>query len=304
MKYKIIFAVLVIGLFIVGCGEKQETVTGGAFIGGSDGVVVEFEPFSLKEDGVYTIFDSEDFPIGVVVNNRGEEVIPPGKANLRLLGPAKDDFQNIPSWELVNQDEIEKISEFSPEGGEEIIQFTPSELALYTEDVVGFTDVTWNLEYAYDYKTHLIINDVCFKGDVTDDRVCKLQESKDFSVSGAPIQVVSVNEDTGGKGVVLLRIGVKNAGTGKSTIIGQEFDNRFDQIAYTVDEPEKWDCKAGGRLNEARLIGEEVGTAQIICRLKTALTEDEIYTKQVGLTISYVYKDLIQEKLRIKESAR
>ena len=216
----------------------------------------------------------------------------------------KESYENIvpANWELANSHEVEKISEFNPGGGEEIVSFTPSTpRAKFKGVVTGFQDVVWNVEYWYEYKTHLIVNDVCFKGDITDTKVCEVKEAKTFSVSGAPVTVTSVAEDTAGKGVVLLKIDVKNAGTGDTTTVGQEFDTRFDQIAYTVDEPEKWECKSGGRENEARLID---GTAQIICRLKQPLADDELYTKAVRLTFQYVYKDLIQEKLRIKESVR
>ncbi len=300
--YKILLPLLLVALFLLtSCGEdEQQQDTESAFIGGTSGITASFEPLSVEEDGVYTVFDTEDFPLDIILKNQGEEDLAPGMANLRLLGPAKEDFKNIPKWQLSNQGEIEKISEFNPEGGEEIISFTPNNRALYGGEVTGFTDVTWNLEYWYDYKTHLIVNDVCFKGDITDTKVCEVKEDKTYSVSGAPITVTKVSEDAGGKGIIILRIEIQNIGSGDSTVVGSEFDKRFDQISYTIDEPEKWECKSGGREGEARMMEN---TAQIICRLKNPLTDDDIYTKPVRLTLEYTYKELIQEKLRIKESA-
>lgn len=299
---KLILPILLLGLFLlVSCAEKKAVDTGGAFIGGSEGIVASFEPLSIEEDEVYTIFDTEDFPLDIVLKNKGEEDVLPGRARLRLLGPPRESFTNIARWELANARKIEKISEFNPEGGEEIISFTPTNRATYTGDVTGFLDVVWNLEYDYDYKTHLIIDNVCFKGDITDARVCEVKEPKTFSISGAPITVNSVVEDSAGRGLIMLKIIISDVGEGDSTIVGQEFDNRFDQVRYSIDEPGKWECKSGGRENEARLLE---GTAQIICRLKTALLEDELYTKSVRLTLDYTYKDLIQEKLRVKESVR
>ena len=302
MKKIIILPLLVISLLLlVACSSEDAQTTGGAFLGGTQGIVASFEPLSVLEEGVYSIFDTEDFPLEVIITNKGEENVVPGGVNLRLLGPAPTDFQNIPNWQLSNTKDIEKISEFNPNGGEEIISFTPNSYATYTREVIGYTDITWNLDYQYDYKTYLIIENVCFKGDPTDEKVCVIQEPKTYSVSGAPIQVSAVAEDTGGKGIVLLKIDVTNAGTGKSTLAGQEFDNRFDQISYTTDEPDKWICTSGGRENEARLINSQ---AQIICRLRNPLAEDEIYQRTVKLTFDYVYKELIQERLRVKESAR
>ena len=99
----------------------------------------------------------------------------------------------------------------------------------------------------------------------------------------------------------MLKFTVKNAGLGKATVSGEEFDSRFDQVAYTIDEPQKWECKSGGRENEARLVE---GQADVVCRLKTALAEEDVFVKQVKLTLSYVYKELVQEKLRVKESVK
>jgi len=303
---KIIFLTMLLltfGLLISGCEDQatQTPVGGGAFIGGSEGLAATFEPLSVVEDGIYTIFDSEDFSMDLVLKNKGEENVLPETVSLKLLGPSKEDFSGIPSWEIKNVETIEKVSEFNPEGGEEIVTFTPEARAEYTGTVTGFTDINWNLEYWYNYKTHLIVNDVCFKGDLTDPKVCVVKEAKTTSVSGAPISVTVVEEDVAGKGLMMLRIDVQNIGTGEATLPSGEFDYRFSQVAYSIEEPEKWECKSGGRENEARLID---GKAQIICRLKEPLSEDDLYTKNVRLTFDYVYKQLIQEKLRIKESLK
>jgi hypothetical protein len=298
-----ILPLLIISLFLLtACTSKEAPVTtqGNAFIGGTVGITAEFEPISVIEEDRYSIFDTEGFPLSIVLKNKGEQNILAGQVRAKLLGPSQEDFINIPNWNLVNEDEIEKISEFNPEGGEEIITFTPGEDARYTADVTGVTDLNWNVEYDYDYQTHLIINDVCFKGDVTDKKICTLKEGKVFSVSGAPISVTAVEEDTAGRGLIVLKITIENKGSGSSTVIGNEFDNRFDQISYTIDEPEKWECKSGGRENEARLTE---GKATILCKIRAALAENDLYTKNIRMELNYAYKELVQEKLRIKESA-
>ncbi len=306
MKYKFLLPLLALGLFVVACENAQQQQTTGAFLGGTTGLTASFEPLGTKEaeSGLYTIFDSEGFPIEIALRNKGEEDIPVGKVMLKLLGPSRDEFQNIvpANWETNNRQQIDKISEFNPLGGEEIVSFTPSpNRAKFGGKITTFRDIVWNLEYWYDYKTHLIMNDVCFKGDPKDEKVCTITEPKTFSVSGAPITVASVSEDQAGKGIIMVKVAVQNVGTGKATIPGMEFDQRFDQVSYTVDEPTKWECKSSGRENEARLVD---GKADIICRLKRPLIAEDLYTKTVGLTLSYTYKELVQEKLRIKESAK
>ncbi len=305
MKKKIFLSVLIISLFLlVACEKEPQVVTSGAYIGGTSGIIASFEPFSIKDEetGIYTIYDNEDFSLEVTLKNKGEESVPIGEVELILKGPYQGDFNNIPRWTLKNEKEIEKISEFNPEGGEEIVSFTPNNnYAEYKNPVTGYIDLNWHLEYKYNYNTYLIINDVCFKGNPADPKVCQLNEDKTFSVSGAPITVTAVKEEAAGKGIVVLKIDVENKGLGDSTISGKEFDNRFNLISYTVDEPNKWECTSGGRENEARVVDNK---AQIICKLKTPLAEDEVYERTVQLTLDYVYKELIQEKLRVKESIK
>ncbi|HLC52618.1 MAG TPA: hypothetical protein VJI98_05220 [Candidatus Nanoarchaeia archaeon] len=304
MKTKLFLPIMLVGLLILtACGTQNQNAGqgGGAYIGGTTGLVASFEPLSIIENSIYTVFDSEDFPIEIVLTNKGEEDIVPGKVNLKLLGPAKTDFRNIPSWELRNVNTINKISQFNPEGGEEVISFTPGARALYTAPVTGYNDITWNLEYSYEYKTSSIVSDVCFKGDLTRTEVCDVKAARTTAVSAAPISITNVQEDTGGKGIITLSFDVLNAGKGEVTIPGKEFDNRFGQISYTIDEPTKWECKSGGREGEARLIG---GRATVICRLKAPLGEDDLYVKNVRFTLNYVYKEILQEKLRVKESVK
>ena len=301
MKRQLIFLPIIFAaLILAGCGGgNTNTTSSGVFLGGTEGLKVSFEPIGVEENGVQTIYDSEHFPLELILKNKGEETIPIGKVSLRLLGPPQNDFQNIPQWTINNKAEILKVSEFNPEGGEEVVSFTSSNLARYTKAVTGFTDINWNVEYAYEYKTHVIINDVCFKGDITDDKICEPKGTRTFAVSAAPIQVTGVEEDTAGKGVPVLKINLRNSGTGDSTIVGEEFDTRFSQVGYAVDEPQLWECKSGGRENVARFVD---GAAQVICKLKNPLREDELYTKTIGFTVNYKYKELVQEKLRVKES--
>jgi len=300
----VLIVVLFAGLLLLsscsGDSGDADTTSPGAFLGGSEGVSVTFEPLSVLEDGIYTIFDTEDFPLEVVINNEGEHDVEAGDVRLELLGPAESDFSNIPSWDLSNSEAIEGISEYNPEGGEEVVAFTSSNYATYDADVTGYYDITWHVNYDYDYETRLIVNDVCFKEDLTDDRVCTVDEGKVYSVSGAPITVTSVSEDSGGKGIILLKIGISNVAGGESTLVGEEFDTRYSQVGFSIENPEDWECKSGGREGEARLVD---GTAEIICKLADPLDEGSLYQQSVEMAFSYTYRDLVQEELRVKESA-
>ncbi|MDP3640307.1 MAG: hypothetical protein Q8R53_03845 [Nanoarchaeota archaeon] len=290
-----VFGILLLSIFLVSCGPQQQAPSQGAFLGGTQGVLADFEPFGVEEEGKFTIFDTETFPLEVTLRNKGEYDLQPGDMKAKLLGPSPDEFSGIPAFEKQNAGIIDKISELVPLGGEETLSFASD--AKYEQDVTGAIDREWFASLEYKYQTYLILPEVCLKEDITDERICEVNEAKTFFVSGAPVTVTSVEESTAGKGIMALRIKVKNVGGGEVARLGEAFGIR-DELSYSIDDP-AWECKSGGKVNEARL---DNGEAEIVCKLKAALAEGTLSTKQVSLTFDYRYRDLIQETLRIKQS--
>ncbi|MEK6863135.1 MAG: hypothetical protein AABW53_00345 [Nanoarchaeota archaeon] len=294
---KLMIPVFIITLLFLTACQQQQQVVKGAFIGGTQGVVPQFEAFGVEEEGIYAIFDEEPFPLEVTLRNKGEYDVKLDEVSVKLLGPSQDEFSGIASWELKNALILDSISELVPAGGEETLTFGSE--AKYIQPVTGLVDREWFANVEYRYQTYLIVPEVCLKEDLTDQRVCNVKEAKTYFASGAPVTIRSVEEDTAGKGIVALKIMVSNAGTGKITKVGEEFGVR-NVLSYSTDDS-AWECKSGGKVNEARL--DEIGQAEIVCKLKEALPEGHISTKQVQLTLDYKYRDLIQEKLRIKQSS-
>ncbi len=298
-KRLFLLPILVLSLFLLtACGgEQQQQQTKGVFIGGLQGVVADFEPFGVDENGISSIFDTETFPVQVTLINKGEYELQKDDVTVILTGVSKDEFDGIPSWTLKNSGVVEKISDLLPTGGEETVAFSSD--AKYKGKVVGLLDRTWYANIQYHYKTQVVVPEVCLKEDLTDQRVCTVAEKKNSFVSAAPITVTSVSEEPAGKGIVALKFSIENKGTGDVTIVGQEF-GQTDKVSFSIDDP-AWECKATGKINEARLVG---GKADIICKLKQALPPKTLEQKQVQLTLDYKYQDLIQQKLRVKESTK
>jgi len=297
MKNKILAPIILLTaiLFLAGCGSgtTSDTTSNSAFLGGTQGIAATFEAFGVQEDGVYSIFDTESFPLEVTLVNKGEYSIQPGDVTVKLLGPSQQELEGISSWELKNQESIEPISDLVPNGGQETINFADD--AKFKSSVTGFLDREWFANLDYKYQTQLIIPEVCLKEDPTDDRVCTVDESKTFFVSGAPVTVTSVVESTAGRGIMALTISLSNVAGGKVAKLGEDF-GVVEKLGYSIDDP-AWECKSSGRVDEARLTS---GTADIICKLKDSLEDGALSTKQVKLTLEYTYRDLIQETLRIK----
>lgn len=295
---KIILPILVFSFFLLtACQPKEQAkVEKGAFVGGSQGITAKFEAFGVEEDGFFTIFSSDTFPLEVTLSNKGEYEVQAGEVTVKLQGPSQSEFSGFPSWELPNQGIIDKVSELVPSGGEETIIFASD--ARYLTEVIGLVNRNWFANIEYNYQTYLIVPEVCLKEDLTDPRVCDVKEPKQFFVSGAPVTIVNVEEDTAGRGVVALKMTVRNVGGGRVTKLGEDFSATTEELSYSLDDPD-WECKSAGKINEARLRN---GEAEIVCKLINPLAEGTLATKQVKLTIDYKYRDIIQETLRIKES--
>ena len=151
MKKIIILSVMVVAmLFLVACEGEDTTVSSGAFIGGTQGVMATFEPFGVEEDGIYNLFDTETFPIEVTLVNKGEYELKSNDVTVQLKGPTLD-FGGIPSLILKNSDLIDTISELLPTGGEETLTFSTD--AKYDQDVNGYIDREWFADIEYNYQT-------------------------------------------------------------------------------------------------------------------------------------------------------
>jgi len=301
MRKILMLLTLIVSLFLlVSCGNTSttQTTTSGAFLGGTQGIVGNFEDFGVLENGVSSVFDSEEFPIEITLKNQGEYKIKSGDITVHLLGPAKEEFTGIPNWVLSNHDEIEVISDLLPTGGEESISFATG--AKYTKPVNGILGRSWFASIESKYQTILVIPEVCLKEDLTDTRVCEVKGTKVFSVSGAPITITSVEEETAGQGIMALRIKVSNVGGGDVTKVGDAFDTNYERLTYTVDDI-TWECKSGGKVGEARLIEN---TAELLCKTKEPLAKGTLSTKQLRLTFDYLYRTQIEKKIDIKQSVK
>jgi len=306
MNKKIIVVLFAVSLLVLaGCKEKDDvTAPETPYMGGEKGVVADFEEMGIynEKTNTYEIYEGETFPIEITLKNKGEYDINIGEVTATLIGINLNDFSGIVSNGVLNNTgEIEKISEDNEDGGEETIDFTSgTEDAKYLINLTGSSyDVSIFARIVYHYKTFAAVPKVCFKEDLTDESVCDVVEMKTVYSSAAPLQVKSAEEKKAGAGKIAVEFSIENDGSGQVALPGQAFDDRYDQLNFSVNEPANWECKSGGRENMARLDAD--GKAKILCRLKDALAENTLYTKELDLTLDYDYKELIHQQIRIKE---
>ena len=295
---KLILLLALTCLFIVGCGDTETSTasSGKAYIGGDAGVTAAFEQFATIEGDLYTIYDSQTFPLEVTIHNKGEYKLKPKDVKVKIIGVSEDEFSGIAKWEKTNTQDVDKISELNKEGGQETISFSSD--VKYASKVTGLLDRTFFATVDYNYETYVLVPEVCLKENLADKKVCEVKEAKDVESSSGPVTVTAVQEDTAGKGVIALKLSVKKTGEGIVTLQGTEFKPTQDKIAFTLNDP-AWKCTSSGKENEARLLNNE---AEIVCKLKDPLKKDTLAIKQVKMTLKYTYRDTIEEKIRIKQT--
>ena len=306
MNKKLLSFVLLLGLIIAGCEEGQtETSAVSPFVGGSKGIVAEFQDMGIRntETNMNEIFEGETFPIEVVLKNKGEYDVEIGEANVSLMGINIADFDNIvPGGSLLTIEAIEKVSDFNEEGGESTLNFIIANQngALYKINLTG-SSYTIDLfaSVSYDYETNVAVPKVCYKGEPNNPSVCEVEEVKEVFSSAAPIQIQSAEEKRAGADLIAVIFEVENVGSGKVTKQGTGFDSRYDQFGFSTTDS-KWDCTSGGKANEGRF--DTSGKATIRCKLNTAMTKEDLYTKQLDLTLTYRYKEIIQDSIKILKS--
>ena len=300
----VLISIILLTLMFSGC-KKTETIetAKSPYIGGTKGIVAEFMDMGIfnEQTKINEIYEDESFPIEILVKNQGEIDVDSGDITVTLKGIYLGSFSGITSGGILsNSDTIEGVSETNEDGGEEALDFTPgSDDAKYITEFSGSSmDIDVFAEIVFNYRTEATVKKVCFKENLQDKSICTVEETKQVFSSGAPIRVTSAKEATAGSAKIAVEMEIENAAEGDVALPTEAFDRRYNKIAFESSDDNKWECRSGGKLNEARL--DSSGKAKIICKLKEPMAEDTLYTEDLGITIKYKYSYLIQESIRVK----
>ena len=282
--------------FTVGCDERHDSPVTSPYYGGINGLEAEFEDIGRVSDTGerISVWEDDDIPISVILRNRGEYTIPAHSVDMRIRGIAQSDFSGI-SFQKDNPEEIDKVTEYLPEGGQLYIDFGN---ARYNYLEGTHYDANFFMEYTYPYETYINIPRVCYKANIRDDSVCTVDSTKQAFASGGPIQVRTVQQRYIGRGKIMLEIPIENVGGGHAKAHeNDEFDPNRDEVYFRINDAD-WDCQSpgGASSNIARI--SSGGETKIRC-INDNLEADALYTKSVTLTLEYHYKDRISQTVRI-----
>ncbi len=288
-------AIIIALIFAFGGCTKKEESTGplSPYIGGTKGIVAEFEEIGLVSDTskMNEVYENEKFDVELTLKNKGEYEVGPGEVFIKLQGINPDDF-GLPH-NATNTETIEKVKEYLPEGGETTVDFGEA-----SYNVTGiFYDANFFAVYNYPYETKIAIPKVCFKGDIREKRICNIDEEKKVFSSGAPVVATKAVESSAATRRIRVTIDIENVGGGRAALTRDGFDNRYDEVYFEVNSP-GWTCKSKSD-NVARLSD---GKGQIRCTYDQPLDENTLYEDQLDLTLKYFYEDITSTTVRIRES--
>jgi len=302
LRYLII-GVLALSLIVIGCTNRLESGVSSPYMGGSEGLISQFEDVGslISQSGLPEIWEDQGIPVVVRVSNRGEYTVPAGMVQFAIKGiKIPEDFQGIEPVKT-NSKEIEKVSEYLPDGGEELVDFGE---AFYVSGVKGtFYDANVFVEYTYPYEQTIVVPKVCFKGNPYETTICNIDEGKQGFISGGPLQIGTVIQRPAGKGRISLEIPIRNVGGGKakaSDSTFEEFSPMYDEVLMQV--PDGWECTAKGTGDLVRITKN--GETVIRCKygFLNPIAENEIYTSTFDLKLTYIYWDFVSQTVRIREN--
>lgn len=301
-KLALLICLSIILLILAGCGPQQQvdTTSTNPYVGSNLGIRASFED---TDDEIYL---GGGIPILVLLENKGEYLVPPNSMALKLEGISINDFSGVDNRILSNPDEIEKISEFNPDGGVSSVDFGT---ATFRHSEIEGDKYPANvfIEYVYPYQTAITVTNVCMKGDIRDESVCDISGTKQAYASGAPIQLSgSVEQKRAGSSKIELDIPIKNVGTGNAAVrfggggpSDIRFNPDFDEVNIKPSDTDiGWECSAKGRDDFARLAVGEIVTVKCIF---DDIPLDQRTIESFTLVLDYYYRDIINKQVLIRE---
>ncbi|MBI3033611.1 hypothetical protein HYY72_00430 [Candidatus Woesearchaeota archaeon] len=194
-------AFIVLGAIILaGCAPKTPTQT--TFCAGTDGIEMNFVEGSPPSE----VFDNNNykFPVELNLVNKGEYTVQPNEAKIELSGISSIDFGG-PSYSKFNREQVsgkhKEDTGICSSGGSTIVTFGESgeEQFAYKNAVPGPLQFKVRADLCYKYKTNAVVQ-FCVQKELPrfgQEPICKVNEAKQASNSGSPIQIENFNQKPG-----------------------------------------------------------------------------------------------------------
>ncbi len=314
MRKELVFLVTILSLFlvIVGCTSDTGVTKPGAFVGGTSGLDLSF----ISEEPPDRILDDNQdlFYVTVALENKGEFDIPANKMISSLSGIDKDSFQ-ISSMDVKLNRDLPGVSQSRSKvimGGEDEIEFGSSK---YKYDLNADFTTTLRADVCYLYQTDAVAS-VCLKKNAAAQRdkedVCAINNANvDVEVSGAPLQITSVDQRPSGSDAVRLTFEItKKTSTGEVYAPDTFVNNcRDKEEKKNIIEVEVSSAKASIPINCGTLGSSNKGNTKLAdnsktinCVIKTSGLQESAFKTPINIKIKYFYKDAISKTLVVEDA--
>jgi len=302
------FAIIFLSLLLISSGcKQQDTGKKGAFVGGTDGVSIEF--VNLAPPTQFSQNDSVN--IKVLLKNKGESKVVTGNAKARIFGVELTNFGLTPAYRGT-LGPLESQGEFTKEGGEQEIDFGNLN---YRQAIINSEEFTLRARLCYPYQTKASV-DACLKSSLSQEsgeQICNINDEKisSGSVSSAPIQITSIKEQTRGTDQIRFDIMIENKGKGEVYPVSSKCEDLDDEIKRVenknkinvkVNSPVGVVCsfRSGEPSSEGLITLDTTGKDTLSCWK----TVEETVVDKLSLTLSYIYRDQATKQITIFQSRR
>ena len=306
MRKYFIFIFLSLLLILSGC-KQTDTEKKGTFLGGIEGVSINF--VNLAPPSQFSQNDSVKFK--VLLKNKGEAKVATGNAKARIFGVELSNFGLTPQYRGT-LGPLEAQGEFTAEGGEQEIDFGNIK---YKLPIINSEDFTLRARLCYPYQTKASV-DVCVKSSISQEsgeQICDTTGEKitSGSVSGAPVQITSITEQTRGADQIRFDITIQNKGKGEVYPVTSRCEDLDDEIKR-VEQKNKVNVKVNSPIGVVCSFRSGEPSAEGIITLDATGKDvlscwknvEETIVDKLSLTLSYVYRDQATKQVTIFQSRR
>ncbi len=302
-QYIILILIAGLILFAAGC-DGTPTHRDVAFIGGTTGLLISFEEGAPPRE----VYDSGDheFEIVVKLKNDGEYTVPKEKVEVRITGIDPVEFSKTPT-DMIKRPNEDLISKYKgPEGDiyEGITSYVVFSGLNRKQPLVASAPYTVRADVCYNYQTKARAM-ICIKPGMYDREgdLCRINEKKPVSNSGAPVHVTDFEQRRGGENIFVFTFNIKDSGFFKGSLYGKDTnceetrgnENRVFVTVSTDMGGLSCDRLAGGTSGYVTLHG---GTTTVRCTFRPERTGT--FEKPIDIRIEYDYLQSISTPLLVK----
>lgn len=305
-RYVILF-ILASLFLIVGQSCEKKNESSGVFLGGKDGLLINFVDDAPPISGV---FQNEAFPIDVELINKGETEVGEGAAVIYMTGALFSSGAVQLEMNQANNDAFIAAVEESEEARVDDSLVVPLGKVVYKGNILGDSvPLDARAAVCYPYETRVQVDDFCIPStsrQATGEDDCEIVTTtniiKENDNSGAPIHVTSLRQQEGPDSV-RVTLDINNVGTGDVVSPGvckrDLLREDLDKVKITM--PQNFECSFRDGDNHEGIVELRSGHAVLRCK-RDVNNPGSAFKESIGIILNYNYRQEISKTVTISKA--